>query len=371
MTKVSSAPQASNAVATLFEKKTLEPLARKPRHTQNRSIRKPVEKAKPTEPTAKPAPAKEIRDPAVDARTLFIGNVPMGIHKNKIKQLVSKFGKVESLRFRGLPIKDKWKGKNSSIRVGVMLKDFNESSETCQCYVVFSDPAAVTAAIKSDLNGSESLGAGHILRLDSCVKREDGGAGQHFDRKRSVYVHLIPSDVKDSEIKESIESGDAALKGKIRAIRVCHIKTNGKAFAYVMFTERSHVKVCLDSAESLKIRGKQIKVERVQKPEEMQKAKEEKAQLNVTAHMQRTKNVEKLQKRFGASKKLAKGFIDNRKSAHEKKAWKDKKDGSAKPRQFAKPGNRKPSSSTRSPMGSKPRFVNKQKFTRKTGISKK
>jgi len=225
-----------------------------------------------------------------------------------VKSLCSKFGKVESIRFRNLPVNEKWKGRN--IRVGVALKDFkiDAALATQNCYVVFEKEESVASAIKSDLNGSESCGAGHIVRLDTCVKREDGGDGRQFDRKRTVYLHLIPADVLDTEIQESIEAVDGALKGKIKGIRICHIKTTGRAFAYVLFQDRVCVKQCLVVADKLLIRGRMIKAERVETPEELTKRKEVKQTAVQAEEARRVKSREKLQRRFApVNKHIRKG----------------------------------------------------------------
>lgn len=287
-------------VASVFSKKT---------PTQKPVSKKVKKLAKPEkdEDEEQRGPRKPIeRDPLKDARTLFIGNVPLTCHKSKVKSLCSKFGKVESLRFRGLPVNDKWKGRN--IRVGIALKDFKVDSKlgTQNCYVVFEKPESVMAAVRSDLNGSESCGAGHIIRLDTCVKREDGGEARQFDRKRTVYVHLIPADVGDTEIKEAIEAVDGALKGKIKGIRICHIKTTGRAFAYVMFHDRVCVRQCLVAADKLQIRGKMIKAEKVEMPDELKKRKEEKMNATKAEEARKAKSKAKLQKRFAPKKEIRK-----------------------------------------------------------------
>ena len=335
---VSSEP---SAVASLFEKKTPESLAVKVKHVKTAKSETVVAAEKSATVETNP-----VRDAVKDARTLFVGNVPLTCAKRKIEALFRQFGDIESVRMRGLPVSDKWQGKKK--RVGVMLKDFKKDSETCHAYVVFKAPESVMKAIRSDVNGSEGLGAGYVLRLDTCVKNEDGSQGSHFDRKRTIYAHLVPSDVKESEIREAMETACPNVRDKIKGIRVCRIKASGKSFAYVMFTERNHVKEVLAVADDLKIRGKLFKVERVEKPEDIKKRKEEQGLQRIAANAAREKSIEKLQKRFGSTKSVAKGFINARSAAH-------KND---------KPGNVKKSSYDKKPFGksfNKPAFKGPRK----------
>lgn len=66
-----------------------------------------------------------------DDRTVFIGNMPITANKVKVKKLCSKYGEVESVRFRGVPVADlkiPWK-------VALMKRQFHPKRNSINCYV--------------------------------------------------------------------------------------------------------------------------------------------------------------------------------------------------------------------------------------------
>ena len=66
-----------------------------------------------------------------DDRTVFVGNMPITANKLKVKKLCSKYGDVESVRFRGIPVtnlKIPWK-------VALMKRQFHPKRTSINCYV--------------------------------------------------------------------------------------------------------------------------------------------------------------------------------------------------------------------------------------------
>lgn len=64
-------------------------------------------------------------------RTLFVGNVPIQMSKSKLTKLFSKFGNVESVRIRGVPVADVRVPK----KVAYVKKEFHPKRTSVLCYV--------------------------------------------------------------------------------------------------------------------------------------------------------------------------------------------------------------------------------------------
>lgn len=64
-------------------------------------------------------------------RTLFVGNVPLALSKAALKKFFSKYGAVESLRIRGVPVADVRVPK----KVAFIKKEFHPKRTSVLCYV--------------------------------------------------------------------------------------------------------------------------------------------------------------------------------------------------------------------------------------------
>lgn len=82
------------------------------------------------------------------ARTIFIGNVPLDTHKRLIKADFSKYGEVEKVWRRSVPVD---RGK-LSIAVACIRRKYQEDAQTCNYYILFTTQEAATKALAA--NGS-------------------------------------------------------------------------------------------------------------------------------------------------------------------------------------------------------------------------
>lgn len=64
-------------------------------------------------------------------RTLFVGNVPIQMSKLKLRKFFSKYGNVESVRVRGVPVADIRVPK----KVAYIKKEFHPDRTSANCYV--------------------------------------------------------------------------------------------------------------------------------------------------------------------------------------------------------------------------------------------
>jgi len=161
-------------------------------------------------------PVKRGRDPEADARTVFAGNVPLKAKKGAVKKYFSPFGKVESVRFRSIPItgaKVAVAGDHSLVRrVSAIQGNLDTERRNSQnAYIVFADRADALRAIEA-LNGEKY--EEHRLRLDMA----DKSTGLQ-DHRKSVFICNFPSAMSEDDLWEYFEAklggGSAAEKGRV------------------------------------------------------------------------------------------------------------------------------------------------------------
>ncbi|RWS23559.1 RNA-binding protein 34-like isoform X1 [Leptotrombidium deliense] len=84
-------------------------------------------------------------DPSKEARTIFIGNVPISVTTKELKKKFQQFGKIESIRFRGvIPSKPTIAPKVAAIKKGELSDKHRNSSIA---YIVFKEEAECNKAL--------------------------------------------------------------------------------------------------------------------------------------------------------------------------------------------------------------------------------
>lgn len=192
-------------------------------------------------------------DPERASRTIFIGNVPLTTTSKQITKLVNEFiatsatGKVESVRFRSIPIKGTAISPGADFRV--MLKaahikgEYSDSRDTMNAYVVMTTEEAAQQAL--GLNG-HLFGEKHL--------RVDGAAGTKYDHKRTLFVGNLRFDATEEQVRTFIAGGVAGGDAAVEAVRIVRdrITSVGKGIAFVLLTDRTHV------AEALGLSGQRV-----------------------------------------------------------------------------------------------------------------
>ena len=99
----------------------------------------------PPTPTPAPAPTPD-DDPLVDpkasalqikdrkARTIFVGNVSLEANRKKVEKYFSKFGKVEKVWERSVPVGEEGK---RGVKGKVIGKIWKKNADSKNCYVLF------------------------------------------------------------------------------------------------------------------------------------------------------------------------------------------------------------------------------------------
>ncbi|KAG7532433.1 RNA recognition motif domain [Arabidopsis thaliana x Arabidopsis arenosa] len=192
-------------------------------------------------------------------RTVFVGNLPLKVKKKVILKEFSKFGEVESVRIRSVPIVDSKRTRKGAI----MLKQINEKASSVHAYVVFETEKSAEASLAHNM----SLIDGNHVRVDRACpprKKQKGQDDTHlYDPKRTVFMGNLPFDVKDEEVYQ-LFTGKSNLENSIEAVRVIrdpHLNI-GKGIAYVLFKTREAANLVIKKGY-LKLRERELRISRV------------------------------------------------------------------------------------------------------------
>jgi len=189
------------------------------------------------------------RDPADDERTIFVGNLPKTIDKNRLLRLFGPFGKVTKCRVRGAVSNDPKQSK----KVAAITKNIHNKLDSLFAYVVFEQIESVAKAV-AKMNGAEFQG--RHLRVDVCKTGESGTCND----KLSVFVGNLPYDVAEEALRTLFHDscGDVS---RVRCIRDPATRM-GKGFGYVEFRSAGAVKEAVGQSEQLTLNGRPLRIKR-------------------------------------------------------------------------------------------------------------
>ncbi|ANB15792.1 Nop12p [Sugiyamaella lignohabitans] len=183
--------------------------------------------------------------------TLFVGNLSSSVITNKpnykqFKALFSKYGKVESIRFRSIAFSEMLPRKAAFIK-----HKLHDTRDTVNSYVVYKNKQ--DAKLGLELNGKVFLD--HHLRVDSVSHP----AKQ--DNKRSVFIGNLDFEAAEEPLWNHFKDcGDIEY---VRLIR--DSKTNvGKGFGYVQFKDTNAVSkaLLLDGKKVQGAKGRNLRISR-------------------------------------------------------------------------------------------------------------
>lgn len=167
-------------------------------------------------------------------RTVFVGNVSNSVVTSKssyklFKKLFSKYGKVESIRFRSISFDEPVPRK-----VAFKRKSLHSSRDTINAYVVFQDKQAST---KSTQLNATIFDHNH-LRVDHITHP------MPKDNKRTIFVGNLDFEAQEETLWRYFMSKTNNDVESVRIVR--DSKTNlGKGFALVQFKDTLSVNKCL------------------------------------------------------------------------------------------------------------------------------
>ncbi|XP_068625484.1 uncharacterized protein [Battus philenor] len=222
---------------------------------------------------------KKINEPLLNTeeeikRTLFVGNVPFSAKcKKEIKKIFSKYGQIDTVRIRTVPVKD---GRVTP-KLAVIKNELHPDRSTVNVYVKFRDPSSVNEALAE--NGT--VLNDHHLR----VTRSDCTGSEH-DPKCSVFIGNLPFAMEDEALQQKFQQC-----GEIDSVRIIRDKkTNaGKGFGYVNFKSKDAVELALAlSEEELTVKNRILRVKRCSQATHKQKQQDNRgAQRSFSRGIQR------------------------------------------------------------------------------------
>ncbi|XP_052851930.1 LOW QUALITY PROTEIN: RNA-binding protein 34 [Drosophila gunungcola] len=191
---------------------------------------------------------KRERNPADEAATVFVGNLPINTKRVQLVKLFHPYGVVQSIRMRTAGGKQLFKHKQ------------RKGAGSLNAYVVLQSPEIAQQALA--LNGSE-FKENH-LRVTPAAKVERQGHGQDqqpndADAKRTIFVGSLKYSANEEKLREIFSSC-----GEIDYIRCLQDGDKGcKGVAYVCFQKPDAVGLALELNQTV-LDDRPINVERYQ-----------------------------------------------------------------------------------------------------------
>ena len=188
-----------------------------------------------------PQEVRAEREATAEARTVFVGNLPLTHAKKKpLRKLFIECGVIESVRFRSFTVSDLRMPKKAAF----INSAFHEQRDSCNAYVVFKSTDA--EVIEAALAKNNDLVEGHHIRVDRAARKSDAKDGAN---KRSVFVGNLPFDVTEESLRAHFE--DAGLDGVDNVRIVRDPRTGlGKGIAFVGFESEETAVAALALHES-------------------------------------------------------------------------------------------------------------------------
>jgi len=220
------------------------------------------------------AKKKKVLDVELNKRTVFVGNVSLLTTKKKLGSIFAKYGQVESVRFRNIPVAKL----GDSKRVAATKQEFHPGRSSKSAFVRFVTVEACWSA----------LNANGLVIDDHHIQVTPSTCEKIHDHTKAVFVGNLPFDTEEEELWTFFEEC-----GKIKDIRIIRDSETaiGKGFAYVNFKALDAIELALQkNGEHFK--NREIRVKRSigdQQREKMKKMKEKK--LEQIAIKTKTKTV--------------------------------------------------------------------------------
>ncbi|XP_011501159.1 PREDICTED: RNA-binding protein 34-like, partial [Ceratosolen solmsi marchali] len=171
----------------------------------------------------------------LDARTVFVGNIPIDTSIKTIEQLFKPFGEIENLRIRGVVPNDV----RTSFKIATITKKKCPKLKSMYIFIVFKEEASAKLALK--LNGHK-LG-NNTLRVDFSNSKN-----KYRDEKKSVFIGNLPFDITEDEVRAHFTSC-----GNIESVRIVRDRKSGisRGIGYVNFIEEDSVSLALELHDTL------------------------------------------------------------------------------------------------------------------------
>jgi nucleolar protein 12 len=183
----------------------------------------------------------KISSSSVEDRSIFLGNVPLapspaqGI--NSMRAFCSKYGEIESLRLRSLPVEGTAvdeAGNQTLVRKVCAIKGkLGTQKGSMNVYVVFKSAESVALALKdNNVVMGEGKSARHV--------RIDHSKPSVFPPQRTVFLGGLPHYADEEELREHFAAALPGGQADIEAVRIVRDNETmvGKGIGYLLLSDR-------------------------------------------------------------------------------------------------------------------------------------
>lgn len=185
---------------------------------------------------------KRIPDPEELQRTIYVGNVPINSKKKQIKSVFKKYGPIETLRFRGIPVADPKIPK----KVAAITKEFHPDRKSIFCYIRFIKPEDAQQAVQENGNIFKE----HHLCVRYC------GSSTKNDECKAIFIGNLNFRAEEEQLWKLFEPC-----GPIDSVRIVRDSRTGmgKGFGYVNFKDADAVQLALEM-ENVKLGDRELRI---------------------------------------------------------------------------------------------------------------
>ncbi|KAK5644458.1 hypothetical protein RI129_005758 [Pyrocoelia pectoralis] len=179
-----------------------------------------------------------------NSRTLFVGNVGISVKKIHLLKLFKRFGKVQSVRLRGITPGDP----RTTKRLAAIKQSFHPKRTSCCSYVVFENRDDALSACS--LNGTKFKD--HTLRVQICDDNTE------LEPSKAIFIGNIAFDAEENDLWNTFEP-----YGKIESVRLIRNSMTGMCIGvgFVNFQSSDGVELAL-MADSVQIKNREVRIQR-------------------------------------------------------------------------------------------------------------
>ncbi|XP_060536421.1 RNA-binding protein 34 [Cylas formicarius] len=179
---------------------------------------------------------------AYNENTIFIGNVPIDATKSDIKKHFRKYGTIETVRIRGIPVANPQTPK----RVAAIKKEFHPDRNTVHAYIRFNNSED---AKKAEVENG-ALFKNHHLRVHCC-----GSKAEH-DESKAIFIGNLNFDAEEEDLWTLFK-----VCGPISHVRIVRDGRTGigKGFGYVNFKDADSVQLALEM-ENVSLKNRVLRI---------------------------------------------------------------------------------------------------------------
>ncbi|CAD2086807.1 RNA-binding protein 34, putative [Plasmodium vinckei brucechwatti] len=190
-------------------------------------------------------------------RTVFVGNIPLNNVSNLKLLRILGINKslVESVRFRSLPLEEKYANNK---RLGIILKKFTDVKDNKNAFIRLKRKEDVSLL----LNKNGTVYNGYVLRINKF------GDQSNFNRKKSVCIKNLDRSLTEKDLYELFKDVD-----EIKGVRILRDLENSQSrgVGFVLFANRDSVKKAINLFNGKEIKDRIITVEKVLQEKENDK----------------------------------------------------------------------------------------------------